>query len=196
MSSPARRSPPEVGVDGNWACPKCDNVNFGIRTECNLCKTQPDGKWVCPGCKNVNFPHREECNRCKVSRPARTGNPSRGPGVATGMGMGMGGGMNRMGGDPRVALAMQLVGLFSGSPDPFTSAAQFVYALGASGAGYGALPAFGMGGGGFAAPAGQKRPRGAPQAGEGGNWACSCGNVNFAFRTSCNKCETPKPELA
>ena len=186
MSSPAiRRSPPEVGVDGNWPCPKCENINFGVRTECNLCKTQPDGKWICPGCKNVNFPHREECNRCKVPRPVRTGGPQ---------GSGMGMGMNRMGGDPRVALAMQLVGLFTGSPDPFTSAAQFVYALGASGAGYTALSSFGMGGG--FVPGGIKRPRGAPQAGEGGNWACNCGNVNFAFRTVCNKCEAPKPEAA
>jgi len=191
MSSTAKRTPPELGVGGNWACPKCENINFGVRTECNLCKTQPDGKWVCPGCKNVNFPHREECNRCKVPRPARTGNPARGG--AGGMGMGVG--MARMGGDPRVALAMQLVGLFSGSPDPFTSAAQFVYALGASGAGYSAMPAFAMGGGNFGGD-GAKRPRGAPQAGEGGNWACSCGNVNFAFRTSCNKCEAPKPESA
>lgn len=98
-------------------------------------------------------------------------------------------GMSRMGGDPRVAVAMQLVGLFSGSPDPFTSAAQFVYALGATGA-YSAMPF--MGAPGFAG--GLKRPRGAPQAGEGGNWACSCGNVNFAFRTNCNKCDLPKPD--
>ena len=103
----------------------------------------------------------------------------------------MGMGMNRMGGDPRVATAMQLVGLFSGSPDPFTSAAQFVYALGATGAGYSAMPFMGAPGGAFAG--GLKRPRGAPQAGEGGNWACTCGNVNFAFRTNCNKCDLPKP---
>lgn len=107
--------------------------------------------------------------------------------------------MGGMGGDPRISIAMQLVGQFQGSPDPFTSAAQFVYALGASGAGaYAAYssqnPVASYGGGGFGG-GGIKRPRGGiPQAGEGGNWACQCGNVNFAFRTLCNKCEAPRAE--
>jgi len=34
----------------------------------------------------------------------------------------------------------------------------------------------------------------APVAGENGNWACeACGNVNFATREVCNRCQAPKP---
>jgi hypothetical protein len=103
-------------------------------------------------------------------------------------------GLSRAVVDPRLSLAMQLVALFQASPDPFTAAAQFVFALGVSGSAYaslgGALPSFAL-----AAPAlPDKRSRAPPVAGDQGNWACNCGNVNFAFRTQCNKCEAPKPE--
>ena len=29
--------------------------------------------------------------------------------------------------------------------------------------------------------------------GRPGDWPCSCGNVNFAFRQQCNSCQAPKP---
>jgi hypothetical protein len=36
---PQRRGgAPVAGVDGNWACPTCGNVNFGIRDTCNRCQ--------------------------------------------------------------------------------------------------------------------------------------------------------------
>jgi len=194
-----KRNRPEVGVDGNWACPRCTNVNFGTRTECNLCKTQPDGNWLCkgPGCTNMNYPHREECNRCKTPRPA--GGSAARSGSAGGAGGGYGAGMSMMGGGgyggggyPQMgapsgaySLGMQLVAMFPTAPDPFSAAASFVASLGAP-------QGMGMGmpmGGGFQ----QKRPRTAPRVGEKGNWACpSCSNVNFEFRDACNKCQAPK----
>lgn len=79
-------------------------------------------------------------------------------------------------------LAMQLVGMFQGSPDPYSAAAAFVANLGMQ---QGNAQGFGA----------QKRPRaGAPVAGDRGNWVCpSCANINFGFRDECNKCKTPKP---
>jgi len=29
---------PVAGVDGNWACPECQNVNFAQRDACNRCQ--------------------------------------------------------------------------------------------------------------------------------------------------------------
>merc|ERR1712100_233872 len=29
---------PVAGVDGNWACPQCQNVNFAVREVCNRCQ--------------------------------------------------------------------------------------------------------------------------------------------------------------
>jgi len=37
-SAPQRKGPPVAGVDGNWKCDECGNVNFAHRTECNRCK--------------------------------------------------------------------------------------------------------------------------------------------------------------
>merc|ERR1712039_804511 len=35
----------------------------------------------------------------------------------------------------------------------------------------------------------------APVAGVDGNWACpGCGNVNYAQREMCNRCQAPKPQ--
>lgn len=34
----ARPGPPKAGVDGNWACEKCQNVNLSFRVECNRCR--------------------------------------------------------------------------------------------------------------------------------------------------------------
>ena len=41
----------------------------------------------------------------------------------------------------------------------------------------------GGGGGGAAAPAPYARP---------GDWVCSCGNTNFAWREECHKCRAPR----
>merc|ERR1711934_1206542 len=36
--APQRKGPPVAGVDGNWKCEECGNVNYAHRTECNRCK--------------------------------------------------------------------------------------------------------------------------------------------------------------
>jgi len=33
-----KKGPPVAGVDGNWLCKGCNNVNFGIRDNCNRCQ--------------------------------------------------------------------------------------------------------------------------------------------------------------
>lgn len=92
------KGPPVAGVDGNWSCPYCQNINFGVRTTCNRCgmekvvlgesdlepapqappqrgaKRGPpvagvDGNWACPSCQNVNFAVRTACNRCGAPKP-------------------------------------------------------------------------------------------------------------------------------
>jgi hypothetical protein len=92
-----KRGPPVAGVDGNWECTACGNVNFATRDACNLCQSpkpqyratvsggqptweQPmqkrgrpvagvDGNWACGSCGNVNFAHRTSCNRCGMFKP-------------------------------------------------------------------------------------------------------------------------------
>eukprot|EP00240_Pyramimonas_obovata_P006221 CAMPEP_0118956584 /NCGR_PEP_ID=MMETSP1169-20130426/61653_1 /TAXON_ID=36882 /ORGANISM="Pyramimonas obovata, Strain CCMP722" /LENGTH=305 /DNA_ID=CAMNT_0006904621 /DNA_START=95 /DNA_END=1012 /DNA_ORIENTATION=+ len=67
----------------------------------------------------------------------------------------------------------------------------------------GAMPqAYGGGyGGGMPNPRGDsdsRKRRGGPDDREAGDWYCmACGNMNFAFRTTCNmrKCGAPKPEV-
>ena len=34
----AKRKAPEAGVDGNWRCSACGNINFPIRENCNRCQ--------------------------------------------------------------------------------------------------------------------------------------------------------------
>ncbi|KAK1378678.1 hypothetical protein POM88_025422 [Heracleum sosnowskyi] len=71
------------GTRGNdWTCPKCGNVNFSFRTDCNMrkCNTEkpgsqavkpwknskpemPEGSWKCEKCNNINYPFRIKCKR-------------------------------------------------------------------------------------------------------------------------------------
>ena len=38
-----RRGLPLDGIDGNWKCEQCSNVNFGSRDKCNRCGTMKGG---------------------------------------------------------------------------------------------------------------------------------------------------------
>lgn len=192
---------PIAGVDGNWLCPACNNVNFAVRQECNRC-TAPkpavavpqqqssfggrggpvagvDGNWACPSCRNVNYAMREVCNRCQAPKPPEA--------------------------------EMQ-------QPAEQRTLASMVTGRGISGR---AAPVAGVDGNWACAvchnvnfavreacnrcqtpkqeamiPPHQEQgsSRGPPVAGVDGNWACPlCNNVNFAVRTKCNICEMPRP---
>merc|ERR550532_2284859 len=88
-SSSTPRGRPIAGLDGNWACVHCGNVNWAVRDFCNRCSapkhdaeaplivlpTQGHGvNWTCPQCQNINFPHRTICNRCQAPMPSATPN--------------------------------------------------------------------------------------------------------------------------
>ncbi|XP_077235335.1 ranBP2-type zinc finger protein At1g67325-like isoform X2 [Tasmannia lanceolata] len=84
-----RRGGPDGLSEGDWICPKCDNVNFSFRTTCNMkCGTarpttdsnglsgnkdsgSPEGSWTCDKCGNLNYPFRTVCNRkgCGKEKP-------------------------------------------------------------------------------------------------------------------------------
>merc|ERR1712176_737438 len=85
LAARGNTGPPVAGVNGNWACMHCRNVDFAARDVCNRCqmpKPPPqvagkrggapvagvDGNWACSHCGNVNFPTREACNRCQTPR--------------------------------------------------------------------------------------------------------------------------------
>ncbi|KAK9120910.1 hypothetical protein Syun_018527 [Stephania yunnanensis] len=71
---------------GDWICPKCDNINFAFRTSCNMkkcgtprpstgpqsCSGAPEGSWTCSKCENFNYPFRTVCNRkgCGSEKPS------------------------------------------------------------------------------------------------------------------------------
>ncbi|KAK9273352.1 hypothetical protein L1049_018161 [Liquidambar formosana] len=86
-ASRKRRGGPDGLSEGDWICPKCDNVNFAFRNTCNLKKCGaarpspgpnrtdsgiPDGSWTCSKCDNLNYPFRTVCNRkgCGNEKPA------------------------------------------------------------------------------------------------------------------------------
>merc|ERR1719300_1144694 len=87
---------PKSKMPGDWDCPKCGNMNFGRRTECNkgcgfkrsdlrtsggpgLHFGLVQGDWECPRCKNENYENRKVCNtkfkrggevtECRLRRP-------------------------------------------------------------------------------------------------------------------------------
>ncbi|XP_057981610.1 ranBP2-type zinc finger protein At1g67325-like [Malania oleifera] len=86
-ASRKRRGGPDGLSEGDWVCPKCDNVNFAFRTTCNMKKCGaprpsfgpnqsdsgvPEGSWTCSKCNNLNYPFRTICNRkgCGNQKPA------------------------------------------------------------------------------------------------------------------------------
>ena len=46
------------------------------------CATGVDGNWRCPSCSNINFGSRDNCNRCRFPKPAEAG-PGIPPGTFT-----------------------------------------------------------------------------------------------------------------
>ncbi|XP_074573004.1 ranBP2-type zinc finger protein At1g67325-like [Curcuma longa] len=90
-ASRKRRGGPDGLFEGDWVCPKCENVNFAFRTTCNMKKCgaprpasvgnrtsgkdkvdAPEGSWTCDKCNNLNYPFRNMCNRkgCGSEKPS------------------------------------------------------------------------------------------------------------------------------
>mmetsp|Transcript_42701 Transcript_42701/g.71033 ORF Transcript_42701/g.71033 Transcript_42701/m.71033 type:complete len:322 (+) Transcript_42701:140-1105(+) len=117
-----------------------------------------DGNWICVSCSNVNYARRPKCNKCGKDKPPEMSGADDGYGASYYYNQPPGlGGMEPPNGDARM--------------------------------------------GGHMLP--MKRPvspldrnkKIPPREGEGGNWKCSdCQNVNFARRTTCNRCKKNKPE--
>ncbi|KAK7256413.1 hypothetical protein RIF29_29859 [Crotalaria pallida] len=76
FASRKRRGGPDGLSEGDWICPKCDNVNFAFRITCNMKRCGaarpgsgipntgiPEGSWTCEKCGNLNYPFRTVCNR-------------------------------------------------------------------------------------------------------------------------------------
>ncbi|RZB53167.1 RanBP2-type zinc finger protein isoform A [Glycine soja] len=84
FASRKRRGGPDGLFEGDWICPKCDNVNFSFRTTCNIkhcgvvkpnsnkpnAAVVPEGSWTCEKCSNLNYPFRNVCNRkdCRTEK--------------------------------------------------------------------------------------------------------------------------------
>merc|ERR1719433_246847 len=199
-----QKGAPVAGADGNWVCGLCKNVNYSMRDACNRCQTpkedaeqanenpylsqvhaEPvqktggkpvagvDGNWSCPACQNVNFAARSVCNRCAAPKPQpRGGGWGKGNGSSKGGGSGKGGPVAGVDGN----WACPACGNVNYAVREACNRCQTAKPVAPRGGGCG---------------------KGGPVAGVDGNWACSlCGNVNFAMRDACNKCQAPKEEAA
>jgi len=206
-------SAPQAGINGNWSCSQCNNVNFPHRETCNRCSNKRPqetlgGNWNCPNpnCGNLNFSHRDKCNLCETPRPA-SAVAMRGMDVPGGFGprpehaakLLVQGFLHES--NPTQASINYLLQLSAAQPMWFrygptleNPTSSFYYGAAFDMGGHGGHDMGGYGGGmdqGF----GGKRARtgGPPQAGVDGAWKCnSCSNVNFAQREKCNRCGADK----
>ncbi|KAF4681221.1 hypothetical protein FOZ60_012447, partial [Perkinsus olseni] len=88
-----RGNGPQAGVDGNWLCSACGNVNYASRERCNgrgcgrprkevdrgALETLPTarcdgrksviGDWTCTRCGNLNYQSRSRCNKKSCGMP-------------------------------------------------------------------------------------------------------------------------------
>eukprot|EP00927_Polykrikos_kofoidii_P026585 TRINITY_DN2363_c3_g1_i1.p1 TRINITY_DN2363_c3_g1~~TRINITY_DN2363_c3_g1_i1.p1 ORF type:complete len:867 (-),score=101.28 TRINITY_DN2363_c3_g1_i1:100-2700(-) len=193
LARPRTNGPPSDGVDGNWKCPGCSNVNFAIRVACNRCHLpkphNPGGSrgkgedtigakenWTCLQCSNLNFPGRDRCNRCQAERDAveasspafvaRTPAENRGKAPIEGEN-----GNWRCVQCNNVNFAMRDICHRCHGMRSVVEAAPSSHA---------------------AQVPDENRGR-APVAGENGNWRClQCSNVNFAVRDRCNRCQAER----
>jgi hypothetical protein len=196
---------------GNWICPKCQNVNYPHRMKCNRCEF-PRPQAGGGGSRGMGAPAYSPYG-AQYGTQQDTLGQQRGTGYGSGSvggdqygssGAGYGAVYNQqqqMGGNQDIMLSTQkYVSLFSTEYDPVDAAIKCIMRV------YGrdSIPqqqqqqqrSFGGGyGSGMGGSNKRMRSEGAPRAGEGGNWLCeSCGNINFPFRTVCNRCQNPRPE--
>ncbi|KAJ3205285.1 hypothetical protein HDU82_005302 [Entophlyctis luteolus] len=186
---------------GDWFCPSCQFHNFANRVVCKQCNspagaataiargsvggnvnsgmayksvtvlaggpTMKPGDWICTNmsCRFQNFQSRMECHKCRSPRPPGTG-------VAATVGTGFKPGDWVCGGCNKHNFASRTVCMQCGRPN---DGANVSVATG---------PATHTGGGGGPRPT--DRP---------GDWACpvpACRYHNYASRTECYRCGTPK----
>lgn len=153
------------------------------------------GDWDCEQCRTMNFASRHECFRCRAPRPGGGGGGYGGGGYGGGGyggdrggygggsygGGGYGGDRGGYGGD----------GGYSGGGGGYGGGGYG----GDRGGGYGGggYGGGGYGGGGGSYGGGFDRPR-QSQSFREGDWSCpQCSAHNFASRSECFKCRTPKP---
>ncbi|VVB00884.1 unnamed protein product [Arabis nemorensis] len=77
---PSQRVRPQYSAD--WACPKCDFLNFARNERCRECNEVADrrsvaavvkeGDWLCPECNFSNFSRNQSCLKCQAKGPKRT----------------------------------------------------------------------------------------------------------------------------
>eukprot|EP00434_Breviolum_minutum_P011700 symbB.v1.2.010321.t1/scaffold671.1/size323421/2 len=240
-AAPQSKGPPQAGVDGNWTCSACGNVNFAKRDRCNRCSapkpldvveeygmTPPlvtsigfthrgppvagvDGNWACPQCQNINFAHRSSCNRCGFAKPEERRGSRPVAGVNGNWACLACGNVNfparthcNLCGAVKPNENVEFEGMVNQVKEEYHSPAP-------AGKGKGKAPVVGVDGNWLCVQCenvnygirlscnrcGASKPlkRKAPTAGENGNWQClHCGNVNFPNRTECNRCGQPKPQ--
>jgi len=215
QSAPGGKGRPVAGVDGNWECPHCQNVNFAVREACNRCqapKAAPrgiaqsagkggglvagvDGNWACAQCHNVNYAVRQVCNRCQAPQGPPAVSPWEQPPQQHlgGGGPGAGGkGAPQAGVNGNWACAVCQNVNFAArevcnrcQTSKHASMQPMVVQPPAWPAASGYGAVHGKGGGGGGA--------GGPVAGVDGAWACvNCQNINFAVRQVCNRCQAPQ----
>merc|ERR1740130_456162 len=194
-----RGGAPVEGVDGNWRCPGCSNINFGMRDNCNSCKSDKpadvdlaappafrvnpvagvDGNWECTLCAVVNFANRENCFKCKAGKDGTPGTEDNSQPKGGAPREGDNGNWRCSGcSNINFAIRTHCNRCKMGKPMQMGyGAAMPMMAMPAMPMGTYMQDMSGMGGGMAARPKG-----GAPQEGVDGNWKCDCGNVNFKFR--------------
>ncbi|WZY97120.1 hypothetical protein YC2023_069449 [Brassica napus] len=77
---PSQRVRSQYNAD--WACPKCDFLNFARNERCRECNEVADrrsvaavvkeGDWLCPECNFSNFSRNQSCLKCKAKGPKRS----------------------------------------------------------------------------------------------------------------------------
>jgi len=185
MTDSKKGRAPKVGESGNWACPKCGNVNFGSRDRCNRCDSGKDGGagGFAPsysGGYGGDDWSRSQSSWGQQQQQAPTSPYAR-------------------------ELAASYLTQFRGSPDPLSAAITYLSSVDSELRIQSGLPpsrfasqsqqprpAYGQpayGQPAYGADLGKRRRTdSAPPREENGNWKCSaCSNVNFPFRNECNR---------
>eukprot|EP00887_Chlorella_sp_A99_P006560 scaffold3.g6560.t1 len=189
MSSPPREEePPSRSRDrdnGYGGQRGGDDYGYGAPPPRREPERRP-GDWDCESCRTMNFASRMECFRCRAPRPGYSGGGGGGYGGGGyggggGYDRGYGGGYSSYGGGDRY-----------GSGGGYGGGGYGGGGYGGGGYGGGGYGGGGYGGGGGSYGAAYDRPR-QPQSFREGDWYCKdCNAHNFASRSECYRCRTPK----